>query len=419
MIQQVSVSSFKAIEEATIDLPALTIFIGENGTGKSSIIQALSILSRSRAQQQIITDLPYVNLGPLTDLVPLGKEAFISIRGKEEALNIPPIGTHSVSYTCKVMFDIQGMSGYECEIEYGPFKHSNSWSRYGGPSPQKSFVIENITFNFAETNIIGHAFTVAGYGFQRAPESEEESRRRQYSAQILYQSWERLSLVIDQDLRRFFVVPPLRGLTETTYSLPQTPNQEIPFRSPQSQTQVAGNLKYWEENARKISQLLSQIVGVELQIALEAGPIVRILNRKGGVNFVNEGFGANQLLFVFERIINSPEQSLIAIEEPENHLHPKAQFMLGKLLCEIASGKTKRLLLASHSPHLLSGILTSVKSKKIAPSDVAVYYFQAERGFQVKRAHINDQGMVTEGLKGFMEAAANELIEYASAGTAS
>jgi predicted ATPase len=117
--------------------------------------------------------------------------------------------------------------------------------------------------------------------------------------------------------------------------------------------------------------------------------------------------------------MNSPEQSLVAVEEPENHLHPKAQFMLGKLLCEIASGRAKRLFLASHSPHLLSGILTSVRSKKIAPSDVAVYYFQTERGCQVKRADIDDQGMVTDGLRGFMEAAANELIEYASAGTAS
>ncbi len=419
MIQQVTVSSFKAIEEVTIDLPALTIFIGENGTGKSSIFQALSILSRSNAQSQIITDLPYVNLGPISDLVAPGKEAHLEIRGKEEAFNLDPIGTHSVSYTCKVVFDVQGLSSYETEIEYGPFKHSNSWTRYGGPPLQKPFVIENITFNLMGTNIIGRGFALSGYGFPGPAPTDEENRRRQYRAQNIYQSLERLSLVIDQDLRRFFVVPPLRGLTESTYTLPPTPNQEIPFRTPQFQIQVAGNLKYWEANAREISHLLSQIVGVELKIELEAGPIVRILNPKGGVNFVNEGFGANQLLFVFERILNSPKQSLIAIEEPENHLHPKAQFMLGKLLCEIASGKSKRLLLASHSPHLLSGILTSVKSKKIAPSDVAVYYFQAERGVQVKRGNIDEHGMVTEGLRGFMEAAATELIEYASAETGS
>jgi energy-coupling factor transporter ATP-binding protein EcfA2 len=175
MIQQVSVSSFKAIEDATIDLPALTIFIGENGTGKSSIIQALSILSRSKGQQQIITDLPYVNLGPLSDLVSLGKEAFISIHGTEEAFNIPPIGTHSVSYTCKVVFDVQGMSSYEAEIEYGPFKHANHWTRYGGPRPQRPFAIENITFNLMETNIIGRAFALAGYAFQGAAASEEET----------------------------------------------------------------------------------------------------------------------------------------------------------------------------------------------------------------------------------------------------
>ena len=413
-----SVSAFKAIQEAKIDLPRLTIFVGENGSGKSSIIHALSILKRSRGTAAINTDLPYANLGPISDLVTAGREASIEIVGTEDSVGLGNSDlTHQLSYTCKVTFDVQGLSKYHAYAECGPFKFSNTWNRYGSQTLPTVRTIDNISFNLLLSNEIGRAFVLRGYALPNAPSNDEENVKTQFHAQSIYNSLDKISLAISRDLERFFVVPPLRGFTESSYSLPQSPNQELLSRTPDSQTQMAANLKYWEANERKISRLLSEVVGVELDIKLERGPSVRVLNAKNGVNFVNEGFGANQLLWVFERIVNSPDQSLIVVEEPETHLHPKAQFLLGKLLSEHAFD-TKKLILVSHSPHLLSGILTAVKSKTIAANDVALYFFEKEvLGVQVNRASIDEQGTVTGGLKGFMEAAASELIEYASAGT--
>jgi predicted ATPase len=422
LITQVKVSGFKGVKNASITLPRLTIFVGENGTGKSTVIQALSILKKSKRGNTIVTELPYVNLGPLPGLVAAGNEAAIEIEGTTDfvPLDRSLLEPFGLNYSCRVTFDAEGLSSHSTSIKYGKFQFGSQWSRYGPPPTPSGWNVDGFTFNLETTNSIGRTFELRGYAFPPdVPQkmTQEYLQGRQVRAQAIYKSLETMSLVIDSDLERFFVVPPLRGFTEPAFAFPASPTQDLQFRTPNSQMQVAANLKYWEDKENEISQLLSQIVGVGLAIRLDPGPTVRIVNSRNGVNFVNEGFGANQLLWVFERIVNSPDRSIIAIEEPETQLHPKAQFSLGKLLCELPT-KEKKLVLLSHSPHLVSGVLTAIKSRKIKTKDVALYFFEKkETGIEINRAVIDEQGTVTQGLKSFMEAAASELIEYASAGS--
>jgi predicted ATPase len=44
MIKKITIKNFKAIQSATIKLTDLSVFIGNNGSGKNSLIEALQIL---------------------------------------------------------------------------------------------------------------------------------------------------------------------------------------------------------------------------------------------------------------------------------------------------------------------------------------------------------------------------------------
>src|SRR5438309_1513770 len=81
-------------------------------------------------------------------------------------------------------------------------------------------------------------------------------------------------------------------------------------------------------NFSSISEWEHEILGVGVDTKLQPGPVIYVKNPDEDTDFVNEGFGSNQLLFVLERIANTPKASIIGIEEPEIHLHPKAQFNL-------------------------------------------------------------------------------------------
>jgi len=97
---------------------SLNLFVGENGTGKSSVVQGLSILRRSLGSTAIITDSPYLNLGPPTDIVPPGQTDSIGIEGKIpiDLTAMEGKDREDTDFKCIVRFDTQGLSEYETEI---------------------------------------------------------------------------------------------------------------------------------------------------------------------------------------------------------------------------------------------------------------------------------------------------------------
>ncbi len=66
---------------------------------------------------------------------------------------------------------------------------------------------------------------------------------------------------------------------------------------------------------------------------------------------------------------------VLAVEEPESHLHPKLQRALASHLCEVAnqSGE-RRIIFETHSQHILLGIRLAVLEGRIDRKDVAIHW---------------------------------------------
>src|SRR6266566_287310 len=63
MLDLIGIQNLKSIREATISLGRLTILIGLNGSGKSSILQGLVLLRQSLGSQHLVTSGPLIDLG--------------------------------------------------------------------------------------------------------------------------------------------------------------------------------------------------------------------------------------------------------------------------------------------------------------------------------------------------------------------
>jgi predicted ATPase len=70
------------------------------------------------------------------------------------------------------------------------------------------------------------------------------------------------------------------------------------------------------------------------------------------VNIADAGFGCSQILPVLVAGYFRPRNSILIIEQPEIHLHPKAQAELGTLLCDLHK-RDIQLFIETHSEHLL------------------------------------------------------------------
>ena len=127
-------------------------------------------------------------------------------------------------------------------------------------------------------------------------------------------------------------------------------------------------------------------------------------------NWVDEAFGLNQLIHMLVCLRRTGPESIIGIEEPEIHLHPKAQVALCDLFVEVAKKDRKQLLLTTHSEHIAMGLLNAVARGELDADQLAVYEFHREGdAATAERLEVNQFGQIEGGLREFFEVELDQL----------
>jgi len=109
------------------------------------------------------------------------------------------------------------------------------------------------------------------------------------------------------------------------------------------------------------------------------------------------GFGISQVLPVIIQAFLSKSDSVLIMEQPEIHLHPKMQADLCDLFISIVNkGRIqKRLLIETHSEYLLKRLRRRMAEQDLISSkDVSICLFSktANQYTVVKRIEIEDRG---------------------------
>lgn len=412
MFTRIGVRNFKGIKQVDISLSRINLFMGENGTGKSTLLQGVSLLKRSSGSGQIRTDLPYANIGALVELVHPSEPSEIQLEGTT-APTAKSKAEDKARFEVRLNFDENGYRAQKEVISYPQIGTiTQKWYRGGPPTIEPTQLsLGNATFTLGATNVIGIAFQVGAARMEAGDLSPDVAQAQVEHNNAFLRA---LSESIIRALNRFEVVPPMRGLTDPLQSQPAARSGEYEPRRTPIASSLVGNLVYSRKSEQIISDWLKEVVGVGLSIEVMEGPVVRLRNPDKDTSFVNEGFGSNQLLFILEKLANAENDATVAIEEPEIHLHPKAQFILGKLLATIAVKRGVQLLITTHSPDLLSGVLAAVRQKKTQAEDVSVWFFEHVEGkTQVSDSKVKPDGtIVGKALASFVETSIDQVSDF-------
>ena len=84
------------------------------------------------------------------------------------------------------------------------------------------------------------------------------------------------------------------------------------------------------------------------------------------------------MLPVLTALLKAKDGELIILENPEAHLHPRAQRLLGELISKAASTGAQ-IIVETHSDHILNGIRISVKNNDLEADKVKLFFFMRER----------------------------------------
>lgn len=119
----------------------------------------------------------------------------------------------------------------------------------------------------------------------------------------------------------------------------------------------------------------------------------------------NTGFGISYSLPIIVAGLIAKEDRFLIIENPEAHLHPSAQSRIGYFLGVIANAGV-RVIIETHSDHIINGIQIAVANKAIDASNVTINFFsQIEQNAQpdVNAIRMNEKGELSDWPKGFFD----------------
>ncbi|MGA3010505.1 MAG: AAA family ATPase [Terracidiphilus sp.] len=156
-------------------------------------------------------------------------------------------------------------------------------------------------------------------------------------------------------------------------------------------------LGYESLNAvREALQLLELASDVQTRKLNESQIEVRVPRTLKGdskdlVNIADVGLAVEQILSSLVALTLAHPNQLVYIEQPELHLHPRAQWKLARILAQ-ASNRGVRLVIETHSSLLLRGILTEIAENRIANDKVILHWFERdeETGLTTIRPKVPD-----------------------------
>jgi len=360
-LSSITVAGFKSIgTPQTIEIAPLTILAGANNSGKSSIMQPLLLL-----KQTLLSTVDPRGLkqqGPLVSLAAGELWHFDRRTGTVPGMDLD--FTFSADATATLCV---GPNMGRVDFTHVSFKTRSESFEYPNPQGNGSEVV------------LDRFFPRTGDRHSNRPPVMEDF------ATIL---------------QRTIHLPPVRRLEPSDGPAVLPATLEDRFDS-----YVASILQYWQESApasvafervQKDMQFLGVSVGVSLHLPAYQQIEVSVFPERTTYTTrpSNVGFGITQALPIVVGLLFAEPGDLVHVEEPEAHLHPRAQVELTRLIAE-AANRGVRVVIETHSALMLREVQTLVARGAIAPSDVRLHWFQRDaESFEtrVTSATIDEQG---------------------------
>ncbi len=94
------------------------------------------------------------------------------------------------------------------------------------------------------------------------------------------------------------------------------------------------------------------------------------------LNILNVGYGVSQSLPIIVEVLARDRGAWFAIQEPEIHLHPRAQAAIGDLLFDMATVDRKRFLVETHSDSAIDRFRMNYKKDRANKPDGQILFFE-------------------------------------------
>lgn len=338
MISKVHIEALKSIREMTLDCAGLNLIVGTNSSGKSTLLQAILLNAQNREEKTGLNG-KLVSLGEFREArnyhMP-NRDIKIEVwqSGHKEPSKVEFIGDRGKDeYKIKVSTDLE---------------------------PQRiTFLDESGVTAFRKVNsLILHYLSCHRVG-----------------AMDIYQKnmTEGSGMGIDGEFALAYLLK---------HDIDPV-DEEMAVQDERTTNSLLDQVNYW----------LNYIVGTMLQINdLKKTNYLQVKynNNQDNINLdaaycrpINVGAGVSYLVSVLITCLASGQNDIILIENPEIHLHPKAQSRVGEFLHHV-SKSGRQIFIETHSDHIFNSLRVGIAQNKVCQEDVKVYFFALDGNYETQ-----------------------------------
>lgn len=356
---QLKIENFKCYKKANIEFDNLTVLVGSNGAGKSSVIQSILLL------REALSTPDGCNL-PLNDF-----------KGQNLGQGFDIAHNNDISQPIKLAWTVNApMKASRVSLEIPdkePTLDLNILRKSKGNND-----LTSKEFHFLSADRLGSIIAQP----VKASDFPDVGEKGQFCAQLLAEKFS--NKVIPSRMYAEGTAPYLYD--QTNYYLKDIfPGVEIEAQSS------------WDMQTAQVQ-------------------IRNTVKKSFGVS-TNVGFGISYLLPIIVTGLIASKGSIIIVENPEAHLHPAAQSKIGKFLAKVAATGT-RVVVETHSDHLINGIqYYAVANPKFLPN-VIINNFNiskdsktGEGKVKIQPIRLSDNGDYTNWPEGFMDQSRKDLFD--------
>lgn len=420
---KLTIRGYKSISVATaIDLDGLTILSGANSSGKSSFMQPFLLLKQT---EETNFDTGAILLDGANARISDSTEALSRVQGqKRKTFSIKvENGKGSSAITFKrdpdaglVVSHVKMINEESPDgLRISPrMRHSDIESQLSEKNPFK--MLFNKKKSKAQWKVVRNkCFLNIEYG------QDGETSPLPFKFGLSP------AAIIQQFVLNLIHVPGLRGNPERSYRIADS-GTVFPGSF---ESYVASIISKWKSDPKqheKFALLASDLAELGLASAIDTNRLndtrleVRVSRYSGcsvmdSVNIADVGFGVSQALPVLVALLAAKRRQVVYIEQPELHLHPRAQHRLAKIIARAIAADI-RVVIETHSSILLRGIQTLVANGTLEKDRIALYWFKQDpKSGQsvVSQAKLDAQGAFGDWPADFDEVSLNAEDEYLNA----
>lgn len=450
------VSNFRCFhQEQTARLAPLTILVGENNTGKSSLLALIHLIwsignrsdpvSYNDAKfplgrfEDMVSDLSKVHdasqqievgIDYISELYPKNTEECsfqVQLRGYKF---IPRVASVSISNNTK---------NVSLHLNAFDEKTINASAKIRSSTSKEIRKIEfriNSDIDLLSKNLSSLLIDLFGYleRDELTAESISDNFTVSESTEKLT-NFERESLksLIESHIGKFYqpiqlnAMAPILSKPERIYARVGMDTDREGIRTPEALANLKKFHKDWSEVKQKLNNFgkksgLFKDFEVKLGDGVETSPFEIQINTSEQKendasnnyhNIVDVGNGVTQVRSIITELYTSTSEQVVLMQQPEAHLHPRAQAELGGVLCELV-GPERMLFIETHSDYLLDRIRINVRKGigNVKAKDVSILFFKRCGGsVKVFSMQLDDHGNIIDAPGEYTDFFVNEGIE--------